>query len=728
MAALRNIFACLVHESQDCISDLVRNLRFLDPASTILLYNGGQNPDLLTGGFPFERYGAIVHPSPKSMAWGCLHEFALDCMRFALDYEPFDTLTIVDSDQLGTRAGYSEYLRPFLENRNAIGLFSSSPGVMTPDCRIAPAQAALQEIDLWRPFLQRFPDGESKFVHWSFWPSTVFTENAARDLTRLFASDEQLQDIISRSKIWATEEIILPTLTALLGYEIAANPCSYDYVKYRAVYSPGQIDELITRKDVYWVHPIPRRYDDPLRCRLRTAFNDYQDAPRPASDAKKEWGLVLSIPILQRMKSIEGWLEEDEADLLIAAVSRAITSLAPGVAVVEIGSFCGRGTVVLGSVVKSLGTESLVYAIDAYDGKVGALDQGLQCFRPTLDAFRRNISENGLNAVVRAVPSLSTEVTWDKSIGFLLIDGHHDYASVARDFHHFSKWVAPGGCIAFHDYADYFPGVKTFVNELLRTPGYQEIQRARSLIVLRSTGLQVSASVRTAEPLVSCIMPTADRRPFVSQAIRHFLRQEYSNRELIILDDGADSIQDLIPDDERLRYIRLPQRRTMGAKHNLGCELARGEIIVHWDDDDWNAEWRITYQVKQLLQCPPTTLSGLSRLFFYEPCSRRAWEYSYPLKGRPWVSGATFCYYKSFWEEHRFPDMNEGADTVFVWNLNDTNIVALPDHSFYVATVHADNTSRKRTEGPGWRTRSTEEIRRLLDDTDWLFYEKVGLG
>jgi hypothetical protein len=46
MQTIRNIFACLVHERQDCVVDLVRNLRALDPGSLILLYNGGRDPNL----------------------------------------------------------------------------------------------------------------------------------------------------------------------------------------------------------------------------------------------------------------------------------------------------------------------------------------------------------------------------------------------------------------------------------------------------------------------------------------------------------------------------------------------------------------------------------------------------------------------------------------------------------------------------------------------------------
>jgi hypothetical protein len=34
---IRNIFACLVHENQERLIDLVWNLRALDPVSTLLL-------------------------------------------------------------------------------------------------------------------------------------------------------------------------------------------------------------------------------------------------------------------------------------------------------------------------------------------------------------------------------------------------------------------------------------------------------------------------------------------------------------------------------------------------------------------------------------------------------------------------------------------------------------------------------------------------------------------
>ena len=89
--------------------------------------------------------------------------------------------------------------------------------------------------------------------------------------------------------------------------------------------------------------------------------------------------------------------------------------------------------------------------------------------------------------------------------------------------------------------------------------------------------------------LVTCIVPTADRRRFVPQAVAQFLQQDYANRELIVLDDGAQSVEDLMPDDPRVRYVRDERKSPVGIKRNRLCELARGDVIVHWDDDDWMA-------------------------------------------------------------------------------------------------------------------------------------------
>ena len=167
-------------------------------------------------------------------------------------------------------------------------------------------------------------------------------------LTQFFTEDEQLKQILSRSSIWATEEVILPTLTAVLGHEIGANPCSYDCVKYRWPYTPKQIETALNRHDTFWVHPITRQYEDTLRKQVRE-WHSYYVKPyeKPVEELPSCSPLLLTWPILARMRLVEGWLEEDEADLLIAATARALAEIPQSQAVVEVGSYCGRATVVL---------------------------------------------------------------------------------------------------------------------------------------------------------------------------------------------------------------------------------------------------------------------------------------------------------------------------------------------------------------------------------------------
>ena len=260
--AVRNVFACLVHERPETIVDLVRNLRKLDPASAIILYNGGRDPGLLDRRFTVSGEEPLIHPRPRLLEWGALDAFALDCLELAEEIG-FDALTIVDSDQLALREGYSDRIAAYIDAHPRAGLLGIGAGTQGPHTRVAPAVNAWKEVDLWRPFLQRFPRGEELWTQWTFWPSTVITASAARDLVWLFRTDQELAAIMARSHIWATEEIVIPTLVAALGYEIAASPCSYDFVRYRARYGARHVSLALARDDVFWMHPVPRRYDDP---------------------------------------------------------------------------------------------------------------------------------------------------------------------------------------------------------------------------------------------------------------------------------------------------------------------------------------------------------------------------------------------------------------------------------------------------------------------------------
>jgi glycosyltransferase involved in cell wall biosynthesis len=144
-------------------------------------------------------------------------------------------------------------------------------------------------------------------------------------------------------------------------------------------------------------------------------------------------------------------------------------------------------------------------------------------------------------------------------------------------------------------------------------------------------------------------------------AIACFQAQSYDPRELLILDDG-ESVRDLIPDDERIRYFHYPARMVLGEKRNLACELARGEVICHWDDDDWSAADRIEHQLSAM-ESSGKPMTGFHSLLYFDEPKREAWHFRGP---SDWVVGSSLCYLKSIWAYDPFPRISEGEDSYMV--------------------------------------------------------------
>ena len=214
-------------------------------------------------------------------------------------------------------------------------------------------------------------------------------------------------------------------------------------------------------------------------------------------------------------------------------------------------------------------------------------------------------------------------------------------------------------------------------------------------------------------PLVSCVMPTADRRDMVRRAIAYFERQDHPARELVILDDGEDRIADLIPPDPRIRYFAGDRRLVLGAKRNAMCELARGDVVLHWDDDDWVAPHRIRYQLDELRRSG-ADVSGASSLLYLSPDAPRAWRYEHGGgRGSRWVAGNTMCYELEAWRRGGFAEIPVGEDWRFLSDRR-RRVHVVPDHRFIVGIIHARNASPKRTDNAWWHRIPLQEVTRVL--------------
>ncbi|HYI96161.1 MAG TPA: glycosyltransferase [Bryobacteraceae bacterium] len=216
---------------------------------------------------------------------------------------------------------------------------------------------------------------------------------------------------------------------------------------------------------------------------------------------------------------------------------------------------------------------------------------------------------------------------------------------------------------------------------------------------------------RSESPLVSCIMPTYNRRRFIPDALRCFAHQDYPNLELIILDDGTDPIADLIPEDPRIRYWRLQGKVTVGEKRNQACELAAGEFIIHWDDDDWYSPSRVRRQIEPLL-AKRGAVTGTSTLFYYDRDRNQAFRYEYHGPVCAWLGG--LAYSKSLWERQRFEPIQVSEDVRFLAHVPPALRFDIRDPALMIAAIHSENVSAKVTTGDFWKPEPVERVRPLI--------------
>lgn len=134
--------------------------------------------------------------------------------------------------------------------------------------------------------------------------------------------------------------------------------------------------------------------------------------------------------------------------------------LGTGIAV-EIGSYCGKSTVFLGSAAQLTG--GTVVTVDHHRGSeehqegweyhdTSLVDPTTGKF-DTLGRFRATITAAGLDESVVAVVGRSAAVArfWRSPIDVLFIDGGHTDEAATTDYEGWSPWIRQGGVLLIHD-------------------------------------------------------------------------------------------------------------------------------------------------------------------------------------------------------------------------------------------------------------------------------------
>jgi predicted O-methyltransferase YrrM len=156
-------------------------------------------------------------------------------------------------------------------------------------------------------------------------------------------------------------------------------------------------------------------------------------------------------------ENVTGFMPADEGRALYDA---AVRYLGDGTGV-EIGTYCGKSTVMLGAAAQQTG--GVLYTVDHHHGSeehqpgweyhdTSMVDPVTGLF-DTLPTLRHTLDAAGLDDNVVAVVGKSVVVarSWRTPLQFLFIDGGHTEEAAQRDYAGWSKWVAIGGGLVIHD-------------------------------------------------------------------------------------------------------------------------------------------------------------------------------------------------------------------------------------------------------------------------------------
>ena len=157
-------------------------------------------------------------------------------------------------------------------------------------------------------------------------------------------------------------------------------------------------------------------------------------------------------------------------------------------------------------------------------------------------------------------------------------------------------------------------------------------------------------------PFVSICTPTFNRRPFWPMAIKCFEEYDYpkDRMEWVIIDDGTDTIEDLVGHIPQVKYFKYDKQMILGKKRNLMHEKTKGDILIYQDDDDYYPPERVSHAVEMLQKNPKALCAGSSTLFvFFKHVNEM---YRLGPYGPNHATAGTFAFHRKLLTQTRYDD------------------------------------------------------------------------
>jgi glycosyltransferase involved in cell wall biosynthesis len=198
------------------------------------------------------------------------------------------------------------------------------------------------------------------------------------------------------------------------------------------------------------------------------------------------------------------------------------------------------------------------------------------------------------------------------------------------------------------------------------------------------------------KPFITVCTPTYDRRTFIPGLIQCFEDQTYPRElmEWVVVDDGADPVNDLFDGVEGVKYYRSEERMNLGFKRNFMHTKATGEIIVYMDDDDFYPPDRVLHAVNKLRSKPGILIAGSSKIHIYYKELNKIYQFG-PY-GPNHATAGTFAFKKELLKRTSYDDNALVAEEKFFLKNYTIPMVQLEPKRTILVFAHSQSTFDKR--------------------------------
>jgi hypothetical protein len=248
-------FAVLMHKKREVVQDMLDNIRFYCPNSSIVLFNGGMDPNLC------KNLGYPVCPTSRKLTYGVTAIYILEVMEWLnkIGYK-YDYLINLDSDALFLREGYEKFIEKAMKDTDYMGV-----------------DVFIREKDWFC--------GVQLKKEWRKWKSLLLTKkflgafNVGQVFSRRYVKKmltsrhfKQLKRNLLHTKAFGIDEIVYVMMAKRLGFKPKSYPVETgSSIRYRPHYTYQEIMRLMNESPrSFLIHPVHRKMKDEARTLIRS--------------------------------------------------------------------------------------------------------------------------------------------------------------------------------------------------------------------------------------------------------------------------------------------------------------------------------------------------------------------------------------------------------------------------------------------------------------------------